>query len=137
MKMSLERRIAFECGMLLVFVVLQMSHVTGVLVHEVLNAAFFVLVVLHWAVSWKRIRNIHKATRARLVVFLVLPASFLAAVCSGIMLSGLLFGQLDAAGMETWHRAHGWSTRIMLVAVVFHLANNRKMLASFFTKRKR
>ena len=138
MKMGMKSRIILDALMLLTLVALMLAQNVGVTVHIVLSVLFFILLVIHCRVNWKRIRaSVHKAKVGRLALYLALLAFFLLAVLSGLMLSELLFGQLNATETLHWHRLHGWSTRLMLVSVVVHVLSNKKTLATFFANRMR
>jgi len=134
----MNSRIILDGIMLFTFIALIPAQRVSVTAHIVLNVFFIIQLVIHCRMNWKRIRvNIHKARAARLALHLALLGFFFMAVCSGLVLSELFFGQLGATQAAHWHHLHGLSTRLMLVAVVLHVLSNRKVLAAFFTKRKR
>lgn len=123
--MKLRNRIILDTAMLLLFIALQVININNAAIHEIIAVAFIALIVVHCLLNRKWIRKIHKAKFPRATINLLLFALFAMAVTSGIMLSDFLFGQ---AGVDRWHVIHGWSTRIMIAAVLLHLIDHRKML---------
>ena len=137
MKVKMKSRIILDGILLLTFIALILVQRASVAAHIVLVILFFIQLAIHCRINWRRIRfSIHKAKVARLAIYLALLSFFFMAVCSGLVLSELFFGQLGSTGAAHWHHMHGLSTRLMLLAVVVHVVSNRKVLAAFFAKRK-
>ena len=137
MKLGMRSRIVIDSIMLLVLVVLLLGQGVGRTAHIALNVLFFILLVIHCIVNAKKLKlSVRKIRIAQLAMYLTLLALFFLAISSGLMLSELLFGQLNDREALQWHRIHGWSTRLMFVAVLVHVFSNRKALAVFFSKKK-
>jgi cytochrome c oxidase assembly factor CtaG len=139
MKMNMKNKMILGGVLLVVFVGLQLNGATGNTVHIILNVLFFTLVVLHLVVNRTVIKNIFKNiskfNKGRLVIYVLLLVAFIGALCSGLVLSELFFGQLNDADATTGHFRHGLATRVMIVMVAAHLISNNKKIKNFFGKR--
>ena len=131
--MKLKNRIAFDCGMLLVFATLQLMEITGVAVHEILSVIFFILVVSHCWINRKWIKNIRKSKK-KTFANIILLAVFLITICSGIPQSDFFLSRSETENIERWHIIHAWATRVMIGIVLFHLLNNIEMIMGFWQR---
>lgn len=127
MKDKVIKKALLDAGMLVVFVLLMYTALTGVLLHEILGVLLMAMVAVHLVLNkpWLQKalhRNRPKAARWRLNAALnaVLALSGVVVIASGVMISQYLFRPLNAVDIGLWTKVHGISATVMLSALLAH-----------------
>ena len=136
MKMNIKKRIVLDGIMLFSLISLQAVEFVSAAIHEALGMFFFVLALFHCLINLNWIKKILKSKKNRLIINIFLSIAFLAAISSGIMQSNVLFKNIVYANRSKWNHVHAWSTRVLLLIVIFHVINNRKMIEAAFYKKR-
>ena len=135
MKRNVIKKSLLDVGMLVVFVLLMYTSLTGVLMHEILGVLLAAMVAVHLALNkpWLQ-KALHpngpKAAPWRINALLnaVLALAGIGVTTSGIMISQYLFPALNAADVGLWTRVHGISATAMLTALLAHGALHTKWI---------
>jgi ABC-type Fe3+ transport system permease subunit len=133
--MKTENRIALDCAMLLVLLMLMVKLMTGVIVHEALGVGFVLLAAVHLWRQRGQLRNIGRK-KVRLAINFLLLCSLIGTAVSGILLSVSIFSFLNIPYHDVFYTVHALSAYALLILAITHLALHMKMIRAFFHKKQ-
>lgn len=136
--MELRKCLIVDAVVLLAYLVVANTALTGIDVHEWIGVGLFVLFVVHTAQHYDWIRDTvsHGGTHrpwqrvGNLVLDVLIFVSFMVCTVSGLMISGAVLAALGlyADGYYFWDPLHAASAKLLLALLIVHLAVHARMV---------
>lgn len=130
----MNKRIALDLVMLIVYLVAAFPIITGIPVHEWVGIIATLVLVAHCAMRGMMSGGPKKETRGvrtfRIVLNILIGFSLAACAVSGIMVSGTVLPafNLFATGYYFWDPLHALSAKILLALLFVHVALNSDII---------
>lgn len=130
-------RIAFDVAMLVVYLIAANPAVTGIPVHEYVGLGAFLVMAAHVVMSAGGLAG--RGRWGLLALNIVLLLSLAACAVSGVMVSGTVLPSLGlyATGYFFWDPLHALSAKVLLAALLVHVALRGPMVAAWMRRGRR
>ena len=131
-----KRKIIFDVAMLAVYLVAANPGITGIPLHEYLGLGAFAVMATHIVLSAGGLAG--RGSWGRLALNAVLLLSLAACVVSGVMMSGTVLPSLGlyATGYFFWDPLHALSAKVLLAALLVHLALRGPMVWAWIRRHR-
>ena len=133
-----NKKIIIDIAMLVLLILLYNLSITGVLVHEIIGIAIWILFIIHLGINYNWIKNMtknilkNKLKKQVLKLYLVdllIFIDYLVVTISGILISKYIFNfNFNLAGL------HKISSLVGIVLIMIHLIMHTKFFANKFSK---